>query len=129
PANSVTSIQSPAVPICRVCNDNDFATRRGFVDRSVARPTRYLRKASSGEPVGTGVYRAVGCGKRRRAHHNWCGGRRQTTQLLAEITGRGVATAREDRRKHGVAWRNAVSKRKKSTKILLTENGGQTILP
>jgi hypothetical protein len=69
------------------------------------------------------------CGKRWRAHHNWCGRRQQITQVFAEIAERGHPTARQDRRKPGVERRNAVRERKNSSKILLTEFGNSHDTP
>src|SRR5882762_4875920 len=64
-----------------------------------------------------------------RAHHNWCGGMRQSTQELVEILEQGGLTARKDRRKPGVEWRSAYNGGKNSSKILLTENDGSHDTP
>jgi hypothetical protein len=70
------------------------------------------------------------CGKTEDdRHHKGCGRSRETIQAFAEMLQRGARTAQKDRRKPGVTRRNAESEIKNSSKILLTENGGHTILP
>jgi hypothetical protein len=62
-------------------------------------------------------------------HHYGCGAERESIQGLVERKERGSTTAHTDRRKPGVTRRSAESEIKNSSKILLTENGGRTILP
>jgi hypothetical protein len=72
---------------------------------------------------------ARACGKQWGVDHNWCGRWEESTQGFAEMMGAGRYAWPLVQRRRGVGVRIRASKNKKSTKILLTENGGRTILP